>query len=356
MRTFRSLFTTGFTAGLLALLIPAELFAEEITLTATRDTFLRNGAPNTNEGGNKKLSVRRVGRRRALLGFDLSSIASQVPAGQEVVGAELRLFITNNNKAWGKSGGVLGAHELSTNWTEGNGSNATVPKVDKDTGEEADQSSNRGSGGGVTWNCATDSNVKNTRPNCTKKWKGGTFVNTPLSVVSIKNNTLGEIVFDVSNTVFNFLNATNTQNFGWLIKKTNLLKAGGVWFASSEASSNKPKLVVTTGYTFSLSGTAEVPPLTTTATGACAVALTTNETLIEVACTHNVPNVSMAHIHDAATGVDGPVVCELSTTATRVSGSCAATADLITKLHNGGLYVNIHSPANPGGEIRGQIQ
>ncbi len=79
-----------------------------------------------------------------------------------------------------------------------------------------------------------------------------------------------------------------------------------------------------------------------------------------------------AHIHLGAAGTNGPVIAFLygpnaaGTNAITQSGSITAAdfigpmagkswADFMTALNAGQLYVNIHSIANPGGEIRAQI-
>ena len=94
----------------------------------------------------------------------------------------------------------------------------------------------------------------------------------------------------------------------------------------------------------------------------------------------NLTDAFMAHIHCGAAGVNGPVIVWLagspSAPATAgydlngswvrakvketsiVSGSaCGNTLiDLITAIVNGTAYINIHTRANPGGEVRGQIR
>ena len=63
-----------------------------------------------------------------------------------------------------------------------------------------------------------------------------------------------------------------------------------------------------------------------------------------------------AHIHVAPAGQNGPVLFPLSGGPTMWSGITAAmTADQFTTLEQEGMYVNIHTGGNPGGEIRGQI-
>ncbi|MCZ6596978.1 MAG: CHRD domain-containing protein, partial [Planctomycetota bacterium] len=63
-----------------------------------------------------------------------------------------------------------------------------------------------------------------------------------------------------------------------------------------------------------------------------------------------------AHLHDGDVGVGGPIVFTLTGGPTSWVGatsplSAAQEADLLRE----GFYVNIHTTAFPGGEIRGQI-
>lgn len=69
-----------------------------------------------------------------------------------------------------------------------------------------------------------------------------------------------------------------------------------------------------------------------------------------------------AHIHNAAAGVSGNVVKTLSFTNNTASGVWSSTDgtqtftdSMLSELVRGRLYVNIHTGANPNGEIRGQI-
>jgi hypothetical protein len=64
-----------------------------------------------------------------------------------------------------------------------------------------------------------------------------------------------------------------------------------------------------------------------------------------------------AHIHIGGIGANGPVSYNLFTTTpvTATRGVINFDPALIRLLENGGLYVNVHTPAFPGGEIRGQI-
>jgi hypothetical protein len=65
-----------------------------------------------------------------------------------------------------------------------------------------------------------------------------------------------------------------------------------------------------------------------------------------------------AHIHNAAIGVNGPVIVNFGTvggTAGTITGSVAVTALQIANIRDGVGYINVHSTLWPGGEIRGQL-
>lgn len=65
------------------------------------------------------------------------------------------------------------------------------------------------------------------------------------------------------------------------------------------------------------------------------------------------------HIHRGAAGANGPVAVPFpglaSATLSSTSGTLTLTEADAALLANGGLYVNFHTNANPGGEVRGQI-
>lgn len=67
---------------------------------------------------------------------------------------------------------------------------------------------------------------------------------------------------------------------------------------------------------------------------------------------------TMAHIHEAPPNESGPVVVPLERTDDNtwsvLDGVHLTEAQLET-LKEGNLYVNVHTEANPGGEVRGQL-
>lgn len=130
---------------------------------------------------------------------------------------------------------------------------------------------------------------------------------------------------------------------------------------------------VTENFTANLTGAAERPtPVTTTATGTATFTATTTSTGTTVTYSVTVTGLSgpatAAHIHgpaDANTAASPIVTLVVSGTGTSgaiISGSFTTTghatidiAALLALLRNGNAYVNVHTAANPGGEIRGQI-
>jgi hypothetical protein len=129
-------------------------------------------------------------------------------------------------------------------------------------------------------------------------------------------------------------------------------------------------------FTAELSGSNEAPVVAATGAGGRAT-VTINQATGAGTYTvdiYNLPTgVTAAHIHAGGPGVAGPVVINLTVVANlsndfRISGTFSATdvtaraaqgvntmEDVIQAASLGQMYVNVHSQANPGGEIRGQL-
>lgn len=124
-------------------------------------------------------------------------------------------------------------------------------------------------------------------------------------------------------------------------------------------------------FVFPLQGSQENPAVTTGRSGYCMADLNLPNS-VSLHCTHNVTDVTGAHIHRAAPGVNGPIVFFFSAATTidsvidadSFAANQAANAGkvqeisfdtFLEELRSGNLYVNIHSPAHPAGELRGQI-
>ena len=103
----------------------------------------------------------------------------------------------------------------------------------------------------------------------------------------------------------------------------------------------------------------EVPPGLGVGTGELQVVLAADAT--KVNCNgfwNGIASVTVAHVHQADAGVSGPVSFPLTTDPLTGGLSCvdqAVTAAQVTALNAGGMYANVHSAANPDGEVRGQL-
>lgn len=138
-----------------------------------------------------------------------------------------------------------------------------------------------------------------------------------------------------------------------------------------------------TSFTATLSGTNEVPPVTTPATGSATLSVSGGQITYTVNVT-NLQNALVAHIHIAPAGENGPVrlnlcgtgdpqpactsgtgVLATGTNGTTVGAPPITFDSLLSAMRTGGAYVNVHTNAtgctpgdpgcNPGGEIRGQV-
>lgn len=107
-----------------------------------------------------------------------------------------------------------------------------------------------------------------------------------------------------------------------------------------------------------LSGNQEIPPVTTSASGTGTITVGADKSVSGHATTSGV-SVTAAHIHEAPSGKNGPIVIPLTRTSDTVWSVPAGTklSDAQYESYKAGnLYFNIHSAAHRAGEIRGQIK
>lgn len=106
-----------------------------------------------------------------------------------------------------------------------------------------------------------------------------------------------------------------------------------------------------------LSGDSEVPPVTTSATGEGVISIGDDGSVSGSVTTHGIDG-TMGHIHMAAPGKNGPVVVKLTKDGDtyRVPADARLDAAQMAAFKAGELYVNVHSAANKGGEMRGQLK
>jgi hypothetical protein len=128
-------------------------------------------------------------------------------------------------------------------------------------------------------------------------------------------------------------------------------------------------------FTAALHGGNEVPGVVTGAAGTGTVTLNAATNVVTYRIdVYNMPvGTTASHFHVGAPGVSGPVVVNF-TVVPNISNDFAITgtasaADLVPRaaqginswedfvqaLMLGNIYMNVHSTANPGGELRGQV-
>jgi hypothetical protein len=106
-----------------------------------------------------------------------------------------------------------------------------------------------------------------------------------------------------------------------------------------------------------LSGANEVPPVQTAAAGSGSITVAADGSVTGSVRTTGVAGMA-AHIHAGAAGKNGPVIIPLTKAADgewSVPAGAKLNDEQMKSYKAGELYVNVHSEANKGGEIRGQL-
>ena len=107
----------------------------------------------------------------------------------------------------------------------------------------------------------------------------------------------------------------------------------------------------------SLTGEQEVPPVKTSATGSGMFAIAADNTIAGSISTKGVAGTA-AHIHQGEAGKNGAVIIPLTKSGDTYSvpAGTKLSAAQMDGFKAGNLYVNVHSDANKGGEIRAQLK
>ena len=135
------------------------------------------------------------------------------------------------------------------------------------------------------------------------------------------------------------------------ISAAAILIAGGAGMALAGMASGG-------GTAVTLTGSQEVPPVTTAASGSGTITVGADKSVSGSVTTTGI-NGTAAHIHMAAMGQNGPVIIPLTKTGDgtwSVPPGAKLTDAQYEAFEAGNLYINVHSAANKGGEIRGQLK
>jgi hypothetical protein len=107
-----------------------------------------------------------------------------------------------------------------------------------------------------------------------------------------------------------------------------------------------------------LTGSHEVPPVKTMARGSGVIEVASDGAVSGKITTRGI-KATMAHFHEGAPGTNGPPIIWLKQgpkgTWVVPAGSKLSPSQYKAFLA-GNLYINVHSAAHPGGEIRGQLK
>ena len=125
------------------------------------------------------------------------------------------------------------------------------------------------------------------------------------------------------------------------------------------AFSGAAAFAATETFTTTMDGKSEVPAKTTNGAGSVKATLDTTTKVLTWDANYSglTGPATMAHFHGpAAPGANAPIVIPWQNAGTSpVHGTATLTDAQIRDLESGKWYANVHTQANPAGEIRGQM-
>ena len=139
--------------------------------------------------------------------------------------------------------------------------------------------------------------------------------------------------------------------------KLKLLFVALIFITLSSCKKDKKEISDVVTFKAMLSGANEVPSNTSKATGTSILTYNKSTKKFAIETTYAGFKPLMGHIHMAAEGVNGAVIfpfTDVATSPIKLEGSL--TDAQLKALENETFYVNLHSEAYPGGEIRGQLK
>jgi hypothetical protein len=120
-----------------------------------------------------------------------------------------------------------------------------------------------------------------------------------------------------------------------------------------------PALAEMVKFSATLDAAQEVPPTSSSATGKADISFDTESKMLEWTLDYSglSGDAAAAHFHGpAAAGENADVAVPIPDPASGAKGSATLTDAQAADLMGGKYYVNVHTAANPDGEIRGQVE
>jgi len=114
----------------------------------------------------------------------------------------------------------------------------------------------------------------------------------------------------------------------------------------------------TVAFSGAMNAASEVPPNMTRGSGMAEATLNKETNVLKYKITYDGLSgpATAAHFHGpAAAGANAPVVVPFNNASSPIEGTATLTPAQAADLMAGRWYANVHTAANPGGEIRGQM-
>ena len=154
------------------------------------------------------------------------------------------------------------------------------------------------------------------------------------------------------------INSTNVLRGVCAASAVLALAACGTMSKPSTSSATAARAPTVTTLTARLAGTSEVPPVTTPAVGMLTASFDAGTRTLTWTATYTGLSgpATAAHFHGpAAPGTNAGIVLPFPDAASPIQATATLTDAQAADLLAGRWYVNIHTAAHPGGEIRGQV-
>jgi hypothetical protein len=133
-----------------------------------------------------------------------------------------------------------------------------------------------------------------------------------------------------------------------------LLLAGLITVSACDKEESKPVSNIV-NLSATINGSQEVAPNNSTATGSMTGTYDKTTGKLTYTVTYQGITPSAGHIHEGAVGTNGGVIVTFPSMTSPINGTATLTEEDAKKLLANATYVNFHTTAYNGGEIRGNI-